>query len=138
MSVVVDTNVVAYYLLKTEPFTRECALFWRGAREVYAPMSWEIELVNTVWLAIGAGVLDLSEGIERLRLGAQLGINSVAVAGLWEGTLTRATAANHPAYDTVFVELAVRLRKPLVTFDQGLLRKFPDTAIRPRQFTRGS
>lgn len=51
---------------------------------------------------------------------------------------TRATAANHPAYDTVFVELAVRLRKPLVTFDQGLLRRFPDRAIRPRQFTRGS
>ena len=48
-------------------------------------MSWEIELVNTVWLAIGAEVLDLSQGIERLRLGAQLGINSVPVAGLWEG-----------------------------------------------------
>ena len=73
MNVVVDTNVVAYYLLKTEPFTRECALFWCGPREVYAPMSWEIELVNTVWLAIGAGVLDLGEGIERLRLGGAAG-----------------------------------------------------------------
>jgi predicted nucleic acid-binding protein len=138
MSVVVDTNVVEYYLLKTEPFTRECALFWRSARDVYAPMSWEIELLNTVWLAIGAGVIDLSEGIERLRLAAQLGIYSVPLAGLWEGTLTRATAANHPAYDTVFIELAVRLRKQLVTFDQGLLRKFPGTAIRPKELAGGS
>jgi predicted nucleic acid-binding protein len=35
------------------------------------------------------------------------------------------------ACDTLFVELAVRERKPLVTFDAKLLAVFPDIAVRP-------
>jgi predicted nucleic acid-binding protein len=39
--------------------------------------------------------------------------------------------SNAAAYDTLFVELAVRERKPLVTFDAKLLATFPDVAVRP-------
>jgi predicted nucleic acid-binding protein len=39
--------------------------------------------------------------------------------------------ANVAAYDTLFVELAVREGKPLVAFDARLLAAFPQVACRP-------
>jgi predicted nucleic acid-binding protein len=39
--------------------------------------------------------------------------------------------SNTEAYDTLFVELAVREGKPLLTFDAKLLATFPDVAVRP-------
>jgi predicted nucleic acid-binding protein len=47
------------------------------------------------------------------------------------GALVRALNANVAAYDTLFVELAVRERKPLVTFDARMLAAFPQVACRP-------
>lgn len=132
MTVVVDTNVVAYYLLGTQPFADECRSFWRRAVRVYAPASWEIELVNVLWLCTRAQGLDAAQAVDRLRQAAQLGIFSVPVKDLWEGTLAKAAAANHPAHDTVFVELASRLGVPLATFDKQVLAKFPQIAVRPR------
>lgn len=131
---VVDTNVVAYYLLRTEPFAEEATAFWNSAGVVYSPASWEAEMVNVFFLAIRAGVLEVQEGLLRLRLVRQLNIVSVPVRDLWEGALVRASASDHPAYDTVFVELAERLNLPLATFDKGILRKFPDIALRPGDF----
>ena len=48
MRVVVDTNVLAYYLLKTEPFVDELRGFWRRVEAAHAPASWEAELANVL------------------------------------------------------------------------------------------
>ena len=40
LKAVVDTNVLAYYLLRTEPFYEDACSFFRAAREVWAPDSW--------------------------------------------------------------------------------------------------
>jgi predicted nucleic acid-binding protein len=132
---VVDTNVVAYYILGTAPFRDECATFLRRERDLCAPTSWEAELVNVVWLAVRHGVFDAAEGMERLRLATGLGIRGVAPAKLWQGALARAVVHEHPAYDTLFVELAVRENRPLVTFDARLLALFPEVAHRPGAVT---
>jgi len=131
---VIDANVVLYYLLETHPFVEECQTFWRGVGAVCAPASWEAEVMNALWLAVRAKVLPEEEALSRLRTCAQLGIVSIAVRGLWEGALTRAVLSGHPPYDVVYVELAFRLMLPLVTFDRALLKRFPETAIRPRDF----
>jgi predicted nucleic acid-binding protein len=39
-------------------------------------------------------------------------------------------------YDTLFVELAARSACPLLTFDKGVLKAFPDIARRPRDLVR--
>lgn len=52
------------------------------------------------------------------------------------GALTRALNSNLAAYDTLFVELAVRERRPLVTFDAKLLSTFPDVAVRPHRVAK--
>jgi predicted nucleic acid-binding protein len=132
MKVVVDTNVVAYHLLGTKAFSRETTVFWRSVAAPAAPAVWEAELANVLWMATRTGVLDLTDARRRLGLVKRLGIRSVASRSLWQGALIRSAESNVAVYDTLFVELAVRRRLPLATFDQQLLKVFPEVAVRPR------
>lgn len=131
MRAVVDTNLVAYYLLATEPYIDEARRFWRAAGETIAPALWEAELTNVLWMAIRTGVLTPKGGQERLGLAARLRVRSVGHRKLWRGALVRAVDSGVAVYDTLFVELAVRERVPLATFDGGLHVAFPEIAIRP-------
>ncbi len=132
MKAVVDTNVVAYFLLGTEAFADEARTCFETVSNPVAPAHWEAELTNVVWMAIRAGALRSEEGPARLGLARRLGIESVATTTLCQGALLRAVTAGVPVYDTLFVELAVRVACPLVTFDRAILRAFPSIARRPR------
>lgn len=132
MKAVVDTNVVAYYLLGTEPFLEEARHFWRIVDEAFAPFHWEAELANAVWMAVRTGVLSADEGHQKLDLTARLGIQSVPNRPLWQPALTRALNSGIAVYDTLFVELAAQRSLPLATFDRNVLKKFPDIAHRPK------
>lgn len=132
MRAVVDTNVVAYYLLGTNSFVDEAASFWRSVEGPMAPALWEAELANVVWRATRAGIVSLAEGRKRLILARAIGIRSIASRTLWQGALVRAVATNVAVYDTLFVELAARERIPLATFDARVLKAFPTIAARPR------
>jgi predicted nucleic acid-binding protein len=131
MTAVVDTNVVAYYLLGTEPFLGEVRQFWRTVEEAWAPVHWEAELANAVWMAVRSGVVSSDEGHQKLDLAARLGIQSVPNRSLWQPALTRAVDSGAAVYDTLFVELAVQRNLPLATFDRNILKKFPAIAKRP-------
>jgi predicted nucleic acid-binding protein len=131
VTAVVDTNVVAYYLLGTEPFLGEVQQFWRSVEEAWAPDHWEAELANAVWMAVRTGVLSGDEGHQKLDLAARLGIRSVPNRSLWQPALTRAIDSGAAVYDTLFVELAVQRKLPLATFDGNILKTFPDIAKRP-------
>lgn len=131
LKVIVDTNVVAYYLLATEPFVDEVRGFWHRPLDLAAPALWEAAVSNVLWMAARAGVIDKRLALRRLGMAAQLGIRSVPTRRLWRGALARAMNSEMAAYHTLFVELAVRERKPLVTFDARLLAVFPDIAVRP-------
>jgi predicted nucleic acid-binding protein len=104
---IVDTNVIAYFLLGTAGFRDECEYFWRA-------------------------VSDLPEALHRLELAKGLGIRSVPVSNLWSGALVRAHTAGIAAYDALFVELADREGAPLATFDAAVVKAFPRLAMRPR------
>ncbi len=137
MTGVVDTNVVAYYLLGTAPFADEVRQFWRAVEEAWAPAHWEAELANAIWMAVRSGTLSRDEGYRKLDMASRLGIQAVPVRSLWQAALTRALDASVAVYDTLFVELAAQRELKLATFDQELLKKFPDIAQRPRSFTSG-
>ena len=76
MRLVVDTNVIAYYLLRTEPFYEESRALWHRLEEPVAPASWAAELANAVWVVTRAGVLTTAEAFDRLRLASILNIES--------------------------------------------------------------
>jgi predicted nucleic acid-binding protein len=129
---VVDTNVVAYFLLGTEAFASEARMGLDAVSTPLAPGHWEAELSNVLWMAVRSGVLPADEGPVRLGLARRLGIESVATATLCQGALLRAITSGIPVYDTLFIELAARSGCPLVTFDRAVLRAFPEIARRPR------
>ena len=135
MNAVVDTNVISYYLLGTEPFVDEVRAFWRVVGQPQAPALWAAELANVLWMAVRKGALSPEESHERLGLAARLHIRSVPIRMLWQRALARAIAKDLAVYETLFVELASRRRVPLVTFDAKLLDAFPDVACRPAELT---
>jgi predicted nucleic acid-binding protein len=132
VTVIVDTNVVAYYLLGTEPFVNEVRQFWQTVEETWAPAHWEAELANAIWMAIRTGVLPREEGHQKLDMAARLGIQSISIRSLWQPALSRAVNSDAAVYDTLFVELAAQRNVFLATFDKNLLAKFPEIAKRPR------
>jgi predicted nucleic acid-binding protein len=136
MRAVVDTNVVAHYLLGTEGFAAEAQHFWRAVGEALAPALWEAELANVVWMSVRAGVLSGAEAPAKLALAARLGIHSVSTRTVWHGALLRAVQTGVAVYDTLFVELAEREHAPLATFDRRLLTACPGIARRPRDLRR--
>ncbi len=131
MTAVVDTNVVAYFLLGTEPFLEEARHFWRTVEDVSAPSHWEAELANAVWMAVRMGVLPPEEGHRKLDLATRLGIESVSNQLLWQPALSRSLDSGIAMCDTLFVELAAHRSLPLATFDRKVLKKFPEIARRP-------
>jgi predicted nucleic acid-binding protein len=133
---VVDTNVIAYFLLGTEPFREECERFWRAVEDPIAPASWEAELINVLWMATRKDVLELPEALHRLELAKSLQIHSISSSSLWHGALVRAHASGIAAYDTLFVELAEREGILLATFDEPVIKAFPRLAMRPRKLLR--
>jgi predicted nucleic acid-binding protein len=128
---VVDTNVIAYTLLGTEPFAGRSLEFWQHLEEGWAPASWEAEVTNVLWMAVRQNVVTAEVAAQKLRYAGNLGIVSVPVRTLWEGALQRAVTTGVAAYDTLFVELAIRQSLPLVTFDRQLLDAFPECALLP-------
>ena len=136
VNAVIDTNVIAYFVLGTERFVNEARGFMTTLEEAWAPSLWEAELANVLWMATRHQVLTLDDASKRLALAEGLAIRAVPVRTLWQGALVRAHRTNIAVYDTLFVELAVRERLPLVTFDAALLRVFPNVALRPAAATR--
>ena len=131
MNAVVDTNVVAYYLLNTEPYAEECRRFWTRIGDVAAPASWQAEILSVVWMAVRTRVITPAESVTRLRAAAMLGIQAVPMRKLWRGALIRSIYSGISPYDVLFVELAIRRQVKLATFDVQLLRTFPEVAKRP-------
>jgi hypothetical protein len=82
-------------------------------------------------MAARTASIDKPMTLRRLALAGRLGIRSVPTRRLWRGALARALNSDVAACHTLFVELAVRERRPLVTFDARLLAAFPDVATRP-------
>lgn len=137
MKLVVDTNVVAYFLLGTQKFVAEARAFWKEADELIAPAVWEAELANVVWMAARARVISREQGTNKLMLAGRLGIRSISSRTLWHAALSRALDSGVAVYDTLFVELADREGIHLVTFDGKVLKAFPKLAKRPGQLKRG-
>jgi predicted nucleic acid-binding protein len=128
---VVDTNVVAYYLLGTAPFAAESRKFWRSVTQACAPAHWEAELANVVWMAVRTGAVPAGEGHRKLDWAARLGIEPVSARSLWQPALALSLTSGAAVYDTLFIALAMQRKLPLATFDKAVLKAFPEIARRP-------
>jgi len=132
VKVVVDTNVVAYFLLGTPKFVTEARIFWNQADELLAPAVWEAEIANVIWMASRARVITAQDASAKLALAGRLGILSISNRTLWHGALARSISSGVAVYDSLFVELAEREDVAMATFDDKVLKAYPEIARRPR------
>ena len=135
MNAVIDTNVIAYFLLGTDRFVDEARDFMTALGEGWAPAVWEAELANVLWMATRHKVLSLNEAAKRLRLADSLGVHAVSNLPLARsaGQITRRSRRSTTRYSWA----AVREQLPLATFDAALL-SLPDVAGRPADIARSS
>ena len=84
-----------------------------------------------VWKAVHLSRIAPERIDEVLNLAESLPIHTTNVTELWRGAVARAVRAGHPAYDALFVELAVRLRTVVVSYDAQLARRFPELVKNP-------
>jgi predicted nucleic acid-binding protein len=106
-----------------------------GSYQLLAPAHWQAKLANVVWKATIWGALSKEYVEQILVVASRLPIANVPVSDLWYGAVGRAIAAKHPVYDTLFVELAVREKAPLVSFDRKLKKRFSEVVIDPTALT---
>jgi len=133
LRLVVDTDVVAAALLGEDRRGREAERLLVGLAEALMPSHWKAEFANVVWKAARAGRLPIDCVEKIMTTASRLPVHSVAVDRLWKGAVARAIATDHPVYDTLFVELAVRQRLPLVSYDRALQKHFPEVVLRPSE-----
>lgn len=130
--------VFVYALLKTVPFYESAVLALESAEEIWAPDSVRAEFVNVLWQWVRAEKISLETAHIALQQVQKLLTYSVAVDDLWDDALDLAAARVHPAYDTLFVALAANTEQKVVTFDGGVLLKFPEWSISVPDFIAGS
>jgi predicted nucleic acid-binding protein len=128
---VLDTDVVAAAALAEPATGDEATRLLAGKWDFVAPSHWKAEFSNVVWKAVQLRRVAANEIEAIIDRAAALPIESVDVAELWRGAVTRAIAANHPAYDALFVELAIRLKTSVASYDGQLQRKFPSVVKKP-------
>ena len=117
-----------------EPATgQEATAVLAGRWDLAAPAQWKAELANVVWKAVRLKHLDAAKVDLVLTMAEAFPIRSVDVSELWRGAVGRAMAGEHPAYDTLFVELAVRLGTHVVSYDRQLQARFPEHVRAPRR-----
>ena len=134
---VVDTMVFAYGLLGVEGYRDDSLDVLRKSESIIAPDSLRAELVNVVWQWVGSTSVAVQTGVEILIDADRLVSAFVPADVIWERALELAVAHDHPAYDTLFVALAELADARLVTYDQQLLRSFPERAITPSDLLAG-
>ncbi len=129
--IVADTNLVAYLLISGE-FTEAVEGVYAVDSEWIAPSSWRIEFLNVLTRYCRKKILTPVKAIEAYRR-AETIITPPPMEASAEDIINLSDSSGASGYDCNFVILARMNRLPLVTFDKGILTRFPDIAVRPNQ-----
>lgn len=130
--IVVDTNVLAYFLLPCE-FSRQAEGLFERDPDWAASILWRSEFRNLLAGHLRRKALTFDEMLrvqaeaESMLRGSEYEVDSQRVLELVRDS-------DCSAYDCEFVALAIRMDATLVTMDKKLLRAFPShTAALPPQ-----
>ncbi|RJP22393.1 MAG: PIN domain-containing protein [Deltaproteobacteria bacterium] len=125
--IVVDTNVIAYFLLGGAKTPSARAVFERDPKWA-APLLWRSEFRSVLAMFIRQGILSSEKAMEFmneaeiLMQGEEYQVDSGKIIKLID-------SSKCSAYDCEFVALAQNLDVPLITSDKQIINEFPETAI---------
>lgn len=131
---IIDTMVFAYALLGVKEFRRDAVAVLEAVDEVIVPDSMRAELTNVLW----QWVQHRGVGIETTRAVLQdtesLITRVISSELICERALEIAIQAKHTAYDALFIAAADLMETKLVTFDQRIVKCFPEQALVASKF----
>lgn len=129
MDIVVDTNVLAYFLLGVRPHCDEVDSAVRQADAILAPDLLRVELANVLWKWSRSCGVAPQDVVALLDDAETLVSQFVGSGELGAEALLLALERNHAVYDTLFVALARSRQTVLVTYDRRLRRVFPEDVL---------
>ncbi|HCS47358.1 MAG TPA: VapC toxin family PIN domain ribonuclease [Candidatus Aminicenantes bacterium] len=132
--IVVDTNLLAYFYLRSEHSELADKVFLKDPEWV-VPLLWRSEFLNVLVTFFRKNIINFELAIEivgEAELLMESGEYSVGSLDV----LRLAAQSRCSAYDCEFVALARELNIPLVTTDKQILSDFPETAVRLEEFVR--
>ncbi|HKL15444.1 MAG TPA: type II toxin-antitoxin system VapC family toxin [Balneolaceae bacterium] len=130
--IVVDTNVIAGMWVPNDT-EEQIYKVLRKDSDWIAPLLWRSEFRNVLSVYLRKNIFNFStvllalEEAENLMKAGEFEVNSTQVMSL-------VFSSSCSAYDCEFVALANDLAIPLVTFDEKIVREYPDIAIHPETF----
>ena len=122
--IVVDTNIIATFLLEGEHFETAGLLMQRHP-DWRVPELWKSEFRNVLNMQRRAGLQSLEQIIE-IQRHAEVQLEDSASSPESTQVLLLAAESGCTPYDCEFVATAMDLGVPLVTLDKKLLRAFPE------------
>jgi len=120
--IVVDTNLLAYFYLRSEQSHLAERAFLKDPNWI-APLLWRSEFLNVLTGCLRKGIVsldvaaDIAGEAELLMEGGEFSVGSLDVLKL-------AAQSRYSAYDCEFVALADELGVSLITSDDKLLKSF--------------
>lgn len=130
--IVVDTNVIAYLMIKGE-FTDDANNVFKKDSDWIAPNLWKYEFLNILTTLINTKRAELNNVISYFKITNKL-FPKLGKEPNFENVITISAKHKISAYDAQFVSLAMDLDIPLITHDKQLLGKFPDISQTMYQF----
>lgn len=128
--IVIDTNVVAYHLLRTEPFAGRIDRLVEQDPDWIAPFLLRSELRNLLAVYHRERTLSLQEAKTLIEQAEALFEHSLFEVTS-EAILDFVARSSLSAYDCEYVALAHRVDAPLATYDGDILDCFPTVARTP-------
>ncbi len=130
--IVVDTNVIAYLMIKGE-FTNDANKVFKKNSDWIAPSLWKHEFLNVLTTLVNTKRAKLNNVISYFKITNKL-FPKLGKEPNYEHVITISANYKISAYDAQFVSLAMNLDIPLITQDNQLLEKFPDISQTMKQF----
>ncbi len=119
MILVLDASAAIEIVLKRE----KSAIFSTvvlSSRKVISTDLYKIEVTNTLWKYVKAGLIDRSLATEILKLAQDLVDEFIDIAENNEEALIESIRLNHSSYDLLYFTLARRYGGKLMTLDKKL------------------
>jgi predicted nucleic acid-binding protein len=118
---VIDASIALKWVVEEDG--TEDALALRGRDKLLAPELLTAECANVLWKKVRRSELSQDEALLAARLLQASDIELLPTRSLLEAATRLAVTLNHPAYDCVYIALAIERDCRFVTADGRLIRK---------------
>lgn len=130
-AVVIDASVALKWVIEEDGTAQ--ALRLRRSAKLFAPDLLAVECANILWKKVQRRELVKDEALFAARLLQGADIELLPTRSLLESAVRIAIEIDHPAYDCLYLALAIDRKCRFVTADERLLRKISQ---RPRNRLR--